>query len=118
MSREETVIATTIVVDNINQRTNLRVVGRAPTRHQRFDNGVVNSSGQQYTQSGSSQNEQNITPVGFVCHHYNIEQSQIQGYPRLGIGQRQNDIIQEHRIAAIHHQQQLLVKLNDFFHIK
>ena len=44
MGGEETVVAATIVVDDIDEDTYLWVVGRSPSGNQRFDNGVVDGS--------------------------------------------------------------------------
>ena len=43
MGREETIVAAAIAVDGINERANLRVMGRSPASHKRFDKFIVNS---------------------------------------------------------------------------
>ena len=120
MCREETVVASTISVNGVDQHAYLRIVGRPPACYERFDDGIVDSTRQQHTRSGSSKNQQDIADGGIVLHirlQYDIEQSQIERNPSLGIGQRHNQRIQEQRVAAIEPQQQLLVVLNEFFHI-
>jgi hypothetical protein len=63
MSREEAVIAPTIAVHYIHQRTNLRIVSGSPTSYKRFDDTIVNGSCQQVTQSCCTQNQQNVTNI-------------------------------------------------------
>ena len=115
MGREEAVIATAIAIDHIDQRTNLGVVGRTPASHKGLDNGVVDSSCQEHTEACRGQHEQHLAKPTVGLQH-DVEQSQIEGYPRTGIGQRHDDIVEEHGVAAIQRQQQLFVEVYQFFH--
>jgi hypothetical protein len=50
MSREETVLTTTIAIHYVDKYAYLRIVGWSPSGHQRFYYLIVDSAGQEYTQ--------------------------------------------------------------------
>ena len=51
MGGEESVVASPIVVDDIDEDTYLWVVGRSPSGYQRFDDGVVDGSCQYHSEA-------------------------------------------------------------------
>ena len=116
MGGEESVLTTAVAVHRIDQMTNLRVVSGSPAGHKGFHNTVVDGSCQQVAESGGCEDKNYLAEV-LVSLQHDVEKSHVEGYPRLRIGQRQDDVVEELRVAAVHHQQQLLVKLYDFFHV-
>jgi hypothetical protein len=57
MGREETVLASTIAVDNVDKCANLRIVGWAPTSHKGFHYTIVNGSSKKIAHRYPTQQE-------------------------------------------------------------
>ena len=73
MCGEESILATTISVNRVNQHSDLEIVCRSQSRHKRFDELVINRSGKEYAQSCTSEDTDDASEVVVVLHH-NIEQ--------------------------------------------
>ena len=67
MSREKSVIASTIAVDDIYQMAYLRIVCGAPSCYKRLHYLIINSTSQRYTQTSSCNNEQDVADI--AIHH-------------------------------------------------
>jgi hypothetical protein len=110
MGRKETVLATTIAIDNIDKGTNLRIVRWAPTSHKWFHDTIINSSCQKIAYRYPTQQEKQATEV-IVILHYQIEHRQVKRYPRKTIGKRAHNTVEIQRIAAVDSQQQIAIDI-------
>jgi hypothetical protein len=94
MGREEAIITPAIAVDDIDQKTDLRITGRSPTSDQGFDDGVVDSACKQYTESGRGQDKEYLQ-TGFTVLDDDNQKTDIEGHPRQGVRQGENHRIEE-----------------------
>jgi hypothetical protein len=110
MGREETVLAATIAVDNVDKGANLRIVGWAPTGHKGFHDTIIDSSCQKIAYRYPTQQEKQSAEV-IVILNYQIEHRQVKRYPRKTIGKRAHNTVEIQRIAAVDSQQQLAIDI-------
>ena len=69
MGGEESILSTSIAIHDIHKNTDLIVVCGSPSCHTGFDNKVVNSACKEYTQTGTTENEEYAAEVVVVLHH-------------------------------------------------
>ena len=89
MGGEETVLAATIAIDDINEGANDWIMGGTPTAYEGFDDEVVNRTGKEDAESCTAHDQTNALQAVMILHHQ-IEQAEIERQPGDGGGKHMN----------------------------
>jgi hypothetical protein len=109
MSREEPETAATVVINNIDNRTYLRVMRGTPTTDQWFDYRIVDSAGKYNAKSSGANNQQNFHDRVVISEH-KVEQRHIEWHPRQSRRQRVHQRIEIKRLTTVNGQEQLSIQ--------
>ena len=115
MGGEETVVATTIAVDDVDEHAYLGVVSGSPTRHEGFHDHVVDGACQQHAETCGCHDHQDVAH-GVVALQHHVEQGDIEGYPRAGVGEGHHQIVEKERVAAVEQEQQFFIEVYEGIH--
>lgn len=63
MCGEETVFPSPIVIDHIDHRADLRIMGGSPASHEWFDDTIINTTCQEVAQSCGSKDQKHLTGI-------------------------------------------------------